>query len=41
LRDFEGLAGIRPLMKHLRFQAGGDRGQRFTHRPHAMTAVAS
>jgi 2-methylcitrate dehydratase PrpD len=41
LRGFEGLDGIRPLMKHLRFQAGGDRGRRFTHRPHATTAVAS
>jgi 2-methylcitrate dehydratase PrpD len=41
LRNFESLTSIRPVMKHLRFPAGADRGQRFTHRPHAAAAVAS
>jgi hypothetical protein len=40
LRNFESLASIRPVMKHLRFAAGADRGQRFTHRPYAAAAVA-
>jgi 2-methylcitrate dehydratase PrpD len=40
LRNIEELPSIRPVMKHLRFPAGADRGQRFTHRPYAVTAVA-
>jgi 2-methylcitrate dehydratase PrpD len=41
LRTFDSLDTVRPLMQHLRFSAGGDRGERFTRRPHAPAAVAS
>jgi len=40
LRTFDSLDTVRPLMQHLRFSAGGDRGERFTRRPHAPAAVA-
>lgn len=34
LADIERLASVRDLMQQLRFAAGSDRGERFTHRPY-------
>ncbi|MGH7123119.1 MAG: MmgE/PrpD family protein [Stellaceae bacterium] len=37
LLGIEGLSSIRPVMRHLRFATGGDRGERFVDRPYRRT----
>lgn len=39
LANIEQIADVRELMRHLRFAAGSDRGERFARRPYAPAAV--
>ena len=39
LPQFETLPGVRDLMRHLRFSAGADRGERFLRRPYLAAAA--